>query len=97
MLLIVISLSSAPNPAPSLPTRVTFPVTVELSAAQATRANEVVERLAGLGFAVEPFGGSAFAVREVPALMASADPAAILRDLAGEGEGGLEAVEALDR
>ena len=63
-----------------------FPVTVELTPAQAARADAIRERLAELGFAVEPFGGSAFAVREVPALLASADPGAILRDLAEEEE-----------
>lgn len=43
------------------------PIVVPLSPAQAERADEWAEELAGLGFAVEPFGGQSLLVRALPA------------------------------
>jgi DNA mismatch repair protein MutL len=40
--------------------------------------------LEALGFDLEPFGGSSFAVRAVPALFGDFDPAHLVRDLAEE-------------
>lgn len=40
--------------------------------------------LAELGLVVEPFGGGAVCVREVPALLGQADPTALMRDVADE-------------
>jgi DNA mismatch repair protein MutL len=63
-----------------------FPVTVEVTPAVAERLEPLLESLAGMGFGVEPFGPRTFLVREVPALMASADPARLLQDLADQEE-----------
>ena len=49
-------------------------------AARASRST----RSTRVGFEVEPFGGGAFAVRAVPALLADTDAAALLRDLADD-------------
>lgn len=45
---------------------------------------EAAETLADLGLVVEPFGGGAVCLREVPAVLGQADPAALLRDVADE-------------
>src|SRR4029453_2231341 len=43
---------------------------------------EQVGTLDAVGFEIEPYGGTAFAGRAVPALLAHTDPEALLRDLA---------------
>jgi len=61
-----------------------IPEVVELGRDAATRVLERADDLAGLGLIVEPFGDGAVAVREVPAVLGHADPAALLRDVADE-------------
>ncbi len=55
------------------------PAMVQLTPEQAGLLGGELERLAGLGFEVEPFGGGSFRVRAVPALLAALDPARALR------------------
>ena len=68
------------------------PIVVELQPDQAESLRPQLEILAGLGFAVEPFGRQAFRVSEMPALLKGLDPALALRLLVSdfeEDEGGL--------
>ncbi|MFV0303213.1 MAG: DNA mismatch repair endonuclease MutL [Paracoccus sp. (in: a-proteobacteria)] len=58
-----------------------IPEIVELSEEDAARILSVAEDLAGLGLVIEPFGGGSVAVREVPALLAKLDAAALIRDI----------------
>ncbi len=58
-----------------------IPEIVDLPPADAARLLEAAEDLAGLGLVVEPFGGGAVAVREVPALLGQVDAAALIRDI----------------
>lgn len=58
------------------------PVVVDLDAAEADRLVERAEDLAGLGLVLESFGNGAVLVREVPALLATADVTRMVRDLA---------------
>jgi DNA mismatch repair protein MutL len=61
-----------------------IPEVVELGADAAARVLERAEELAELGLVIEPFGGGAVAVREVPAVLGQADPAGLIRDVADE-------------
>jgi DNA mismatch repair protein MutL len=61
-----------------------IPEVVDLGADAAARVLERVEELAELGLVIEPFGGGAVAVREVPAVLGQADPAGLIRDVADE-------------
>ena len=61
-----------------------IPEIVELSASDAARVLEVAGDLARLGLTVEPFGGAAVAVREVPAILGVVSAAALLRDVLDE-------------
>ncbi len=61
-----------------------IPEIVELSPTDATRILDVAEDLAGLGLVVEPFGGTAVAVREVPAILGQADVQGLIRDILDE-------------
>jgi len=67
-----------------------IPVIVELDADEAAGLLERADEWAELGLVIESFGGSAVAVREVPALLGTADVAGLVRDLASsvatEGE-----------
>jgi len=62
------------------------PVTLELSPEQAAAAEDHRELLAEMGFEVEPFGGSSYILRSVPAQLTESSPGAvveaILADLA---------------
>ncbi len=60
------------------------PEIVELDAEDAERLAARADELAALGLVIEPFGGHALAVREVPALLGKTDVAGLLRDLAAE-------------
>ncbi|MHA1528648.1 MAG: DNA mismatch repair endonuclease MutL [Alphaproteobacteria bacterium] len=60
------------------------PEVVDLGPEAAARVLERAEELAELGLIVEPFGGGAVAVREVPAVLGQADPAGLVRDVADE-------------
>ena len=64
--------------------RLLIPVVVDVGAQAAPLVAEHLADLESLGFELEPFGGSSFAVRAVPALLGDNDPAALVRDLAEE-------------
>ncbi len=59
-----------------------FPETVELNYQEAQRVEEHVETLDRLGLEVEPFGGNTVAVKALPALLGSIDPAKLLLEVA---------------
>ncbi|WP_426033791.1 DNA mismatch repair endonuclease MutL [Cypionkella sp. TWP1-2-1b2] len=61
-----------------------IPEIVELSPSDATRLLDIAQDLAALGLTVEPFGGSAIAVRETPAILGNVSAAALLRDVLDE-------------
>lgn len=61
-----------------------IPEIVELSVSDAARLLDVSADLALLGLAIEPFGGSAIAVRETPAILGTVSAAALLRDVLDE-------------
>lgn len=61
-----------------------IPEIVELSNNDATRLLEVASDLAGLGLTIEPFGGSAIAVRETPAILGNVSAKALLQDVLDE-------------
>ncbi|WBU53251.1 DNA mismatch repair endonuclease MutL [Paracoccus sp. SCSIO 75233] len=61
-----------------------IPEIVELAEDDATRIVSVADDLAKLGLHVEAFGGSAVAVREIPALFGKLDAAALIRDIADD-------------
>jgi DNA mismatch repair protein MutL len=68
-----------------------IPEIVTLDAHETAAIEEKAGELATLGLVVEPFGGEAVAVREVPALLGQADVQGLVKDLAREilrdGEG----------
>ena len=70
-----------------------IPDIVDLSPGDCARLLEAAPDLARLGLSIEPFGGSAIAVREVPAVLGTVDAGALLRDvldeLADQGASGL--------
>jgi len=59
-----------------------LPQVVQLPPAVARALEGGLEELARLGIEVEPFGGEAFAVKGLPAVLAGVDAAALLSDLA---------------
>ncbi len=61
-----------------------IPEIVDLSASDAARLLELAPELERLGLVIEPFGGTAVAVREVPAILGRVDTAALLRDMLDE-------------
>jgi len=61
-----------------------IPDIVELSAPDCARLMAVAEDLARLGLTLEPFGGNAVCVREVPALLGQVNAAAMLADILDE-------------
>ena len=58
-----------------------IPEIVELPDADAARILSVADDLATLGLVIEPFGGGAIAVREVPALVGRIDAGRLIRDI----------------
>ena len=50
----------------------------------AARLMDAADELARLGLVIEPFGGSAVAVRETPAILGTVSAAALLRDVLDE-------------
>jgi DNA mismatch repair protein MutL len=61
-----------------------IPEIVELSASEAAQLLEAADDLATLGLTIEPFGGSAVAVRETPAILGNVSAKALLRDVLDE-------------
>ena len=61
-----------------------FPAMVELGVADARTVAASRDAFAQLGFELEPFGGTTFALQAVPAVLVGADYARVLSDLAGE-------------
>ncbi|HUF88322.1 MAG TPA: DNA mismatch repair protein MutL, partial [Thermohalobaculum sp.] len=61
-----------------------IPEVVELGADAAELVLAQADELAGLGLVVEPFGGGAVMLREVPAALGQADAGALIRDVADE-------------
>ncbi len=64
--------------------RLLVPVVVDVGEPAAPVVREHLAALESLGFELEPFGGSSFAVRAVPALLGDVDAATLVRDLAEE-------------
>jgi DNA mismatch repair protein MutL len=61
-----------------------MPAVVELDEPACDRLEEQAEAFAALGLAIERFGPGAMLVRAMPGVLAKADPAALLRDLADD-------------
>jgi len=61
-----------------------IPEIVELSASDCARLMGHAETLSRMGLTIEPFGGSALAVRETPAILGEVHAAAMLRDILDE-------------
>lgn len=61
-----------------------IPEIVDLSASDCARLLEVAEDLAQFGLGIEPFGGSAIAVRETPAILGTVDAKAMVLDILDE-------------
>jgi DNA mismatch repair protein MutL len=58
------------------------PAVVEVGPRETALLAEQVSTLDAIGFEIEPYGGGAFAVRAVPALLGEADAVGLLRDVA---------------
>jgi len=58
-----------------------IPDIIDLSATEAGLLTELAPDLAELGLVIEPFGGTAIAVRETPALLGKLDARALIRDI----------------
>ena len=61
-----------------------IPEIVDLSPTDAARLLDAAPALARIGLALEPFGGSAIAIRETPAILGPVNGAALLRDILDE-------------
>ena len=61
-----------------------IPEIVDLSPSDASLLLTHAEPLARLGLAIEPFGGSAVALRETPAILGAVSAAALIRDVLDE-------------
>ena len=61
-----------------------FPVVLELEHREAAVLTDHLDQFARFGFDVEAFGGRAFTVKAVPALLAEVDAERLVRDLAAE-------------
>jgi DNA mismatch repair protein MutL len=61
-----------------------IPEIVDLSPTDASRLLDAAPALAEVGLAIEPFGGSAVAIRETPAVLGPVNGAALLRDILDE-------------
>ncbi len=58
-----------------------IPQIIDLTPTEAERILSIADELAALGLVIEPFGGGAVAVREVPALLQRVDAAPLIRDI----------------
>lgn len=61
-----------------------IPEIVDLSPGDAARIMDHAKALSRLGLTVEPFGGSAIAIRETPAILGPVNGAALIRDVLDE-------------
>ncbi len=61
-----------------------IPEIVELSSTDAARLLDAAPALAEVGLGIEPFGGNAVAIREVPAILGQVNAAALVRDILDE-------------
>ena len=61
-----------------------IPEIVDLSPTDAARVLDMAPDLATLGLTIEPFGGSAIAVRETPAILGPVEAAPLIRDILDE-------------
>jgi DNA mismatch repair protein MutL len=61
-----------------------IPEIVELSPPDAARLLDAAPELAKVGLSIEPFGGSAIAIRETPAILGPVNGAALVRDILDE-------------
>jgi DNA mismatch repair protein MutL len=61
-----------------------IPEIVELSPTDAARLLDAAPALARIGLTIEPFGGTAIAIRETPAILGPVDGEALLRDVLDE-------------
>jgi DNA mismatch repair protein MutL len=61
-----------------------IPEIVDLSASDCACLLDVAEELSQLGLTIEPFGGSAIAVRETPAILGTVDAKAMILDILDE-------------
>jgi DNA mismatch repair protein MutL len=61
-----------------------IPEIVDLSPADAARLLDTAPALAEVGLTIEPFGGSAVAIRETPAVLGPVNGAALIRDILDE-------------
>jgi DNA mismatch repair protein MutL len=61
-----------------------IPDVVDLCADDAARLLEIADDLYRMGLTIEPFGGSAVAVRETPAILGAVNAEALLRDILDE-------------
>ncbi|HSF64812.1 MAG TPA: DNA mismatch repair endonuclease MutL [Paracoccaceae bacterium] len=61
-----------------------IPEIVDLSATEAARLVAMADDLERLGLSVEPFGGSAIAVRATPAILGAVEAAPLIRDILDE-------------
>lgn len=60
------------------------PVVVELSPGQAAIVEAELEALTGVGFELEPFGGTTYRIRAVPDMLGQTEPAQALVDILAE-------------
>lgn len=66
--------------------RLLFPETVELSFSEVAVAARFSPDLAGIGFELEPFGGTTIMISAVPRLVAQQDPILLIRDILADLE-----------
>ena len=66
--------------------RLLFPETVELSFSEVSVAIRFSQDLAGIGFELEPFGGTTLMVSAVPRLVAQKEPILLIRDILADLE-----------
>jgi DNA mismatch repair protein MutL len=73
--------------------------TVQLTPSQATMLETQLDRLAGLGFQIEPFGPNTFMIRAIPALLSRTDPVkavlSVVEELEQDAQPLQETIEAL--
>ena len=76
--------------------RLLFPKTLELAPAQAAVAEDLRQTLSDMGFELEPFGGSTYALKSVPAGLRESEIDAVVTELLDDlaERGGSRALEA---